>query len=84
MNCCQKELVKLIQVYEARIGKTENYLVELDFKGKSSSLNYKINDKLVILLGQIIKDLKQISDSISHEQEDESLHKRNSLGPFKR
>ncbi|MFZ4715352.1 MAG: hypothetical protein ACOYL6_16635 [Bacteriovoracaceae bacterium] len=42
MNCCQIELEELIQVYEARIGKTENYLVELDFKGNSSSLNYKI------------------------------------------
>jgi hypothetical protein len=74
MNCCERELKELIQIYEARIGRTENFLIELDFKGRSGSISYKINDKLVFLLKQIVKDLKEISDKFDHENQ----HQRSS------
>ncbi len=78
MNCCQKELKELIQIYEARIGRTDKFLVELDLKGRNKSITYKINDKLVLLLEQIVKDLKEISDKKDHEEENENQHKSSS------
>ena len=76
MNCCEKELSELIQTYEARIGGTESFLKELDYKGRSNSITYKINDKLVFLLKEIVKDLKRISDKLDHENANQ--YKKNS------
>jgi hypothetical protein len=53
MSCCEKELKQLIQIYQARIGGTESFLIDLNFKGRSNSISYKINDKMLFLLKQI-------------------------------
>ncbi len=71
MSCCEKELKQLIQIYQARIGGTESFLIDLNFKGRSNSISYKINDKMLFLLKQIVKDLKQISDKFDHENENQ-------------
>lgn len=74
MHRCEEELQKIIKVYNSRFLSLSDYLVEMNGKGQSRSVNYKINCKIAILLEQVIKDLNLISDKIS----DENKFKRNS------
>ena len=71
MSCCEKELKELIQIYQARIVSGETFLIDLKLNGQRGSITYKINDKMLFLLKEIVKDLKQISDKFNHENENQ-------------
>lgn len=67
MHLCEKELQKLINSYDVRLKGLDRHLSELSLKGKSDTINYKINLKFSILLNHTIKDLHEITEKINHE-----------------
>lgn len=67
MNLCENEIQILIKTYEARLGGLKGYLLELDSRGKSYTVNYRINHKLSTLLDLTIKDLNAIAEKIKDE-----------------